>query len=90
LRIGLSVGTFVGVLISVCVTVGKAVVNVKINVGVDVDIWVESSITRTGATCARGLQALMNKNRMTKRVVMRFIGLPPGDEMNCCFNGRVY
>ena len=89
LRIGLSVGTIVGVLISVGVTVGE-VVNVKVNVGVDIGIRVESAITGTGANCARGLQALINKKRMTKRVGMRFIGLPPGAEMNCYFNGRVY
>jgi hypothetical protein len=88
-RIGSSVGTIVGVLISVGVTVGKAV-KVKVNVGVEVDIWVESSITGTGAACARGVQALRDKNKMIKKVAMRFTGLPPGDEMNCCFNGSIY
>jgi hypothetical protein len=88
-RIESSVGTIVGVLINVGVTVGNAVA-VKVDIGMDGGVRVGSSSTGTGATWARGVQALMNKNRMTMKVVMCFIGLPPGDEMNCCFNGRIY
>jgi hypothetical protein len=89
LRIGSRVGTIVGVLTKVGVTVGEDA-RVKINVGVDAGIRVASSITGTGAACAGGVQALMDKNKMIKKVVMRFTGLPPGDEMNCCFNGSIY
>jgi hypothetical protein len=88
-RIGSSVGTIVGVLISVGVTVGN-IVAVKVDMGMEDGIRVESSSTGTGATWARGVQAPMNKNRITVRVVMRFIGLPPGAEMNFCYNGSIY
>ena len=85
-RIGSSVGTVVGVLIRVGVTVGNGV-TVKVDMGMDVGIRVEASSKGTGATWARGVQALMNKNRMTMRIVMRFIGLALGDEVNCRFDG---
>jgi len=87
-RIGFSVGTIVGVLIRVGITVGNGV-TVKVDLGVDVGIWVEASSTGTGATWARGVQALLNKNRITMRIVMCFIGLAPGDEMNCFVNGMI-
>ena len=88
LQMGLRVGMRVGVLISVGVAVGNAV---SVGVKVEMDgILVEFSITGIGATGARCVQALLNKNRMRKRGVMRFMGFPPDDEMNCFFNGSVY
>jgi hypothetical protein len=76
LRMGSSVGAMVGVLVGGGVNVGSTVA-VRVSVGTDVGILVESSITGTGAICAAGVQALLNRNTMSKLIVIRFIVFLP-------------
>jgi hypothetical protein len=86
---GSNVGATVGVKVGIGVDVGRTVA-VKVSVGMKVGVFVGSSIFETKATCARGVQALLHKITMKKRIMMGFISIPLGDEVSYCFNGNTY
>ena len=87
-RIGWRVAISVAVLTGVDVAVGNAVI-VEVGVGRKGGVPVGSSISGIGATCATGVQAPVNRKTRRKRNAMGFKGVPPGDEVGCCFNGHI-
>ena len=84
LRIGSNVGVMVGVSVGAGVIVREGTVvtvfmdmAVKTTVGMGDGVPVAASITGTGATCATGAQALMNKSMLIKMRVSCFMSIPP-------------
>jgi hypothetical protein len=75
----------VGVLVGVKVAVGN-VVGVTVRVGTKVGA-IEVMAAGVDANDAMGVQAALSTNKIRRIAIRRCMGIPPCDEMNCCYNG---